>query len=82
MKGFESIIGEVDYNYDEDRNEFGSDDKQIKINAIINSEGTSILILSFNLGRKEDDSINISLDLDEFNLKIARAMIYRDDWRE
>jgi len=63
------LIGDVDFNRDDDGEEFGCQRRIIDIN---NEEGN--VTLSFELGRKEDDVMTISFYLTEFLLKVGAIL--------
>lgn len=81
-KNLPSIEGEVSLNYDEDKKEFTEKPRQVIIHSLIDEEGQSKVTISFDLGRKEDDDINLTFDSEEFVQKIIRAISFGEDFRE
>ena len=67
---FQKIVGEIDFNYDDDKVEFKTDDRIVRLNRFFNEEGQDTLAIIFNLGRKEDDSMGLMLPYEEFGDKI------------
>lgn len=81
-----SIIGEVEFNYDEDKKEFcinphGANNRIVDIYGCIKEDGKLQLSLSFVLGRKDDDTISINFDGEELLKKIQQALIFGEDNR-
>ncbi len=74
------MVGTVDFNYDADTKEFGMNThRKVDLFGMIDEQGTPIVSLSFDLGRKEDDSVTITLDFEEFIQKMLRAMIFGEN---
>lgn len=61
------IIAETTFNRDDDANEFGSQRRIIDIAA-----GENIVSFSFELGRKDGDTITLLFDWPEFLLKLGK----------
>jgi len=70
----EQVIGSVDFNYDEDEKEFGRGDRIVSIGY----SKEDVIWLSFCLGRKEDDTVSVSLPLSEFGEKVFKAIAKPD----
>ncbi len=81
-KDLPSIVGKVSFDYDDDNKKFGQGDRIVNITGQIDDEGTPVIILSFNLGRKEDNSVTLVIEADEFIKKFLMAMVYREDCSE
>jgi len=64
------IVVELDFNYPEDSTEFGGNDRVMRLNRFPDSEEGEKVALSFELGRKEDDTITLSLPYSELLAKL------------
>ncbi len=83
MKEYPDMIGSIDFNYDADKKEFrGSMQRIVDLSACVNEDGIPKINISFELGRKEDDTVTLSIDAEEFMQKISRAMIYGENYEE
>lgn len=58
------LIGDIDFNRDDDKKEFRLDDKVVKVNRF-KEDGRHLVGFSFELGRKEDDTLNLIFELGE-----------------
>ena len=67
---FQKIVAEVDFNYDDDKTEFKTNDRIARLNRFIDEDGQDMLGITFDLGRKEDDSMNLVFPCREFREKI------------
>jgi hypothetical protein len=67
---FQEIVAEVGFNYDKDAEEFGKEDRIVSLNRFTDEEGQDVIGISFNLGRKEDDTFNLILPSGEFIQKL------------
>lgn len=67
----QKIVAEVDFNRDEDKEEFGCNDRIVSLIRFIDEEGQDVLGLTFHLGRKEDDTMNLVVPYTEFRGKIV-----------
>ena len=72
---FEKIVAEVDFNYDEDKAEFKTADRIVRLNRFTNEDRQDMLAITFNLGRKEDDSMNLILPFGGFVTKIESLTV-------
>ena len=68
---FQKIVTEVDFNWPEDKEEFGCDDRVVSLNRFNDEENQDVLGITFKLGRKEDDSISLVLPYKEFAEKLG-----------
>lgn len=82
MKDLPSIEAEVGFNYDDDGKEFGQGPRTVIISSSIDEDNTSIINLSFDLGRKEDDDITLTFEAEEFMQKLIRAIAHGEDLRQ
>ena len=57
----DKIIGEVDFNYDDDKREFNRGDRIVRLNHLIDEDKQDSVAITFELGRKEDDGITLLL---------------------
>ena len=71
---FQKIVAGVDFNYEADRDEFKGADRIIRLNRFIDEDGQDVLGITFDLGRKEDDSMSLILPFEEFVTKINSLM--------
>jgi len=81
------IIGEIEFNYDEDKKEFcenpnGRNQRIVNIYGCVNEDGRLHLSLSCVLGRKKDDTISLSFDGEELLRKLQQALIFGEDNRK
>jgi len=67
---FQKIVAEVDFNYEEDEKEFGRGDRIVSLNRFTDEEKQDVLGITFKLGRKEDDTMNLILPYREFIQKV------------
>lgn len=67
---FQKIVSEIDFNHDDDKVEFKINDRIVRLNRFADEEGQDTLAITFNLGRKEDDSMGLMLPYKEFKDKI------------
>ena len=74
----QKIVAEVGFNYDDDKREFGEQDKIINLYHMSNEDGQEMLTMVFKLGRKEDDTMNLSLPYREFISKIGPLELSED----
>ena len=83
MKDYLDMIGSIDFNYQDDKKEFGETMQRIVgLSASVDEEGIPKINISFELGRKEDDTVTLSIDAEEFMQKISRAMIYGENYND
>ena len=83
MKEYPDMVGSIDFNYDDDKKEFGMNMQRIvDISAYVDENGIPKIGISFELGRKEDDTVTLSIDAEEFMQKVSRAMIYGEDYEK
>lgn len=81
MKEYPDMVGGVDFNYHEDNKEFGTNSqRKITLSACVDEEGIPKISISFELGRKAEDTITLSFDTEEFMQKISRAIVYGDNY--
>ena len=81
MKEYPNMVGSLDFNYDQDKKEFGMNtQRKITLSACVDEDGMTKINISFELGRKEDDTVTLSVDTEEFMQKISRAMIYGENY--
>ena len=81
MNDYPDMVGSIDFNYDNDKKEFGINLQRIvSISAYIDDEGIPKISISFELGRKEDDTVTLSIDAEEFMQKISKAMLYGENY--
>ena len=66
----QKIVAEVDFNYDQDKKRFGMGDRIVRLNRFANEEGQEVLGITFELGIKEDDTMNLILPYREFTQKV------------
>ncbi|HUV46276.1 MAG TPA: hypothetical protein VMW45_04335 [Dehalococcoidia bacterium] len=71
----QKIVAEVDFNYDQDKKRFGMGDKIVHLNRFTNEEGQEVLGITFELGVKEDDTMNLILPYKEFAEKVGSLTI-------
>lgn len=64
------LVGEVGYNRDDDRKEFGDGDRVVRVYRFKENERPCVC-LSFELGRKDDDTLSLTLELGELLTAIA-----------
>ena len=81
------LIGNVDFNYDEDRKEFcenphGKERRLVDLCGGIDEDYSQRITLSFKLGRKSDDTISISFNATELINKIQQAVVFGEDSRK
>ncbi len=81
-KDLASIVGEVSFNYDDDDKEFGRGNRIVNITGQVDEEGTALLVLSFNLGRKDDDDVCLVFEAGEFMQKFLRALVYGENFSD
>lgn len=73
---FQTLVAEVDFNYNTDKDEFGDRDRIVSLNRFTSEEGQSVIGFTFMLGRKKgnsslyDDTITLVLPYEEFIAKI------------
>ena len=67
---FQKIAAEIDFNRVEDKEEFGTEDRIVRVNRFAEEDGQDVLGITFELGRQEDDSMNLILPYPEFLDKI------------
>ena len=56
------VIADIDFNWDDDKKEFGTDDKVVRI-CRFKEEDEHKVSFVFELGRKEDDTLNLTFEL-------------------
>jgi len=74
MQQVYDIVGEVGFDRPRDREQFGIGDRIVSINCFINSYGSPVIGVSFDLGAKPDDKISLILPLEELMVKLALAI--------
>jgi len=74
MKGETALIGDLDFNRDDDQKQFGCQRRIVNM-ARYEMEEIEVISLSFELGRKEDDVMTIILSLNEFLIALGRLEI-------
>jgi hypothetical protein len=79
-KDMQSMVGEIDFDYDKDRKEFGAGDRIVRLISCVNEEGIPVISLIFNLGREEDDSITLQLNSEEFIQKFLITSMNGEDY--
>lgn len=80
QKDLPSMVGNVEFNYDVDKKEFGMNtERKVDLFGQVDEQGTPVVSLSFELGRKEDDTVTITLEFEEFIQKMLRAMIFGEN---
>ena len=67
---FQKVVAEISFNYPEDAEEFKDSDRIIRLNRFTSEEGQNVVAITFNLGRKEDDSISLVLPYAELIEKL------------
>jgi len=67
---FQTIIAEVDFNHEDDREAFGVGNRVASLNRFTNDEGQDRIGITFALGRKQDDTINVIVPSSEFIEKL------------
>jgi len=72
------IVAEADFNYDEDKEKFGTDNRLVRMNCFT-GEGEPKIGISFNLGLKPDDTMNLIFPLEEMMSKLSRAIYDADE---
>jgi len=78
-KGLPEMVGNIGFNYDDDKEEFGGGMRVVNISSCAEEEKIEIT-LSFNLGRKQYDDVSISLDAKEFMQKLVEAIFHGEEW--
>ena len=74
---FEKIVTGVDFNYEDDKDEFKRGDRIVRLNRFIDEDGQDVLGMTFNLGCKEDDSMSLILPFGEFVTKIESLTVIK-----
>lgn len=64
------LIADIDFNWDDDKKEFGTADKVVRM-CRFKEEDTHKVGFSFELGRKDDDTLNLTFELAELLTAIA-----------
>lgn len=70
----DKIIGEVEFNWENDKKEFGAGDRIVRLCRFMDGCESSIG-LSFELGRKPDDTISVTFDFSELVAKLLEAEV-------
>ena len=73
----EKIVAGVDFNYEDDKDEFKMADRIVRLNRFVDEDGQDVLGITFDLGRKEDDSMNLILPFKEFVTKINSLTVIK-----
>ena len=76
--GFQDIVARIDFNWDNDKKEFGGNTRIVSLNSFI-EDGDIKVSLSLGLGRKEDDTFNLTFDVMGFTQKLIATLISRED---
>jgi len=71
----------VDFNRNDDREEFPKENRFATMFAYLLEDGEVKITMAFELGRKEDDDMILEFDADELILAIFKALAYRTDFR-
>lgn len=66
----ERIIAEIDFNRDDDKKEYGTDNRIVRVSRF-KEDGLSKVGITFNLGRREDDAITLVFGVAELAIVIA-----------
>lgn len=74
MKQVYEIVAEVDFNYDKDTQKFGRGDRIVRLNCFVDEDKQPTVGITFNLGAKADDTVSLCLPLDEFMVKLGKAI--------
>ena len=74
----EIIARDVDFNWDDDRKEFDTADKVVRMYGF-RSGGYPEITLTFELGRKEDDTMNFTFRLCDLLSSICEEMANLED---
>jgi hypothetical protein len=69
-----SIEAEIDFNYEDDRKEFSGNPRNATLHASFDDDGQNRVSITFDLGRKQADSITLTFDSEEFVQKLVRAI--------
>ncbi len=81
-KDMPSIEAETSFNYDDDKKEFGQGPKRVTLHSSIDEDSSSTISFGFDLGRKEDDDLTLTFEVEELMQKIARAIAFGEDYRK
>lgn len=68
------LIADIDFNRDDDKKEFSTEDKVVRVTRFKDEEGDQVGF-SFELGRKDDDTLNITFKLGELLTVIASCEV-------
>jgi len=74
MKQVYEIVAAVDFNYDKDTEKFGGGDRIVRVNCFRDEDKQTTIGITFNLGAKADDTVGLCLPLDEFMVKLGKAI--------
>lgn len=70
------IIAEISFNRDDDKDEFGEGNRIIRVCL---SEDKREVYFSLELGRREDDTINLSFNLEWLFILLIRKLIHKKE---
>ena len=74
MNNVVDIVAEIDFNRDDDKEEYSCDPRVVRLSSF-EDNGTPKIGLSFNLGRREDDSISLVFDCERLLATEIEAII-------
>lgn len=75
MKGFPAIKTDLDCNIDDDKEEFDVAYSRLSTINCFYDEGEPKISLTFNMGRKKDDTMSLIFDVVEFTSKVTEAIL-------
>ena len=64
------LVADIDFNRNDDKEEFGTDDKVVRVCRFREPDKHRVGF-SFELGRREDDTLNLTFELAELLTAIA-----------
>lgn len=73
------FVGELGFNYEDDAKEFGcgsvfKNQKVVRLNRYTDDNGEDVIAISFELGRKTDDTMTVSFPWTEFLSKVINLI--------
>lgn len=66
------VIASIDFNRDDGNQDFDTDDKVVRVSRF-QENGEHQVGLSFELGRREDDTLNLTIELGALLIAIAQC---------